>query len=302
MKNKIEIFLDQSSQVLRGKEEQIKIVLCNFFAKGHTLIEDTPGVGKTTLVKLFAKACGLELSRIQFTNDLLPSDILGSQIYDQEKKEFKFHKGPIFGELILADELNRATPKTQSALLQVMEERSINIDSYFFDLHQIFTVMATQNPNAQIGTFDLPESQLDRFCMKLKLGHPNKEATLLMLKSRPIEESLSEFKQIFTIEDLLFVQKEVTEVKIDEIIYEQIYKLLEASRFNSKYISLSNRAAIDLVKVIKSWAYLEGRNYAIPDDLHYVFPYVCGHRLISPENSLIEREQHLAVELLQNIL
>lgn len=301
-KDSIHTFLKESTSVLKGKREQLKLVLCNTIAGGHTLIEDAPGVGKTTLVKLLAKASQLTLSRIQFTNDLLPSDILGAQIFDPEKKEFRFHKGPIFGEIILADELNRATPKTQSALLQAMEERKITLDTQTYDLPEVFIVIATQNPHSQLGTYGLPESQLDRFSLKLKLGHPDKDATIEMLKSIDVQKSLSAFPRLFDREEILLSRNQIEQIKVEETLYHLIYTLLENSRTQTSYIPLSNRAAIDLVKVCRSWAYLESRDYVIPDDIHLLFPYVCGHRLVSPESSSIELEHQLAKELLNSIL
>ena len=222
IQEKLYLFINASSSVLKGKEDQLKLVLCNTLAKGHTLIEDTPGVGKTTLVKLISKACRLDLSRIQFTNDLLPSDILGVQIFNKDTHEFSFHKGPIFGELILADELNRATPKTQSALLQAMEEKKITLDGATHPLPKFFTVMATQNPNSQLGTFNLPESQLDRFSMKIKMGHPNKEATLEMLKNLDIDHALENFKQFLTHEELFKAMDEIEKIHLEDNLYEMI--------------------------------------------------------------------------------
>lgn len=302
MQDTIKAFLQDSSLVLKGKQEQLKLVLCNTLAGGHTLLEDTPGVGKTTLVKLLAKACDLKLSRIQFTNDLLPSDILGAQIFDAATKKFQFHQGPIFGEIILADELNRATPKTQSALLQAMEEKKVTLDGETLDLPTIFTVVATQNPNSQIGTYALPESQLDRFSLKLKIGHPNKDATIEMLKSIGVEKSLEAFPVFFNQEQILSARESLEHIKIEESLYDLIYKLLEESRTQQKYISLSNRAALDLVKTARAYAFIENRDYLIPDDIHYLFPYVCGHRLVSPESSSVDLEHQLAKELLNTIL
>ena len=302
IQEKIYLFIDASTKVLKGKEDKLKLVLCNTFAKGHTLIEDTPGVGKTTLVKLISKACRLELSRIQFTNDLLPSDILGVKIFNKETNEFNFHQGPIFGELILADELNRATPKTQSALLQAMEEKKITLDGTTYPLPKFFTVMATQNPNSQLGTFNLPESQLDRFSLKIKMGHPNKEATLEMLKNSDIEDALADFDQFLTHEEIFMAMEQIEKIHLEDNLYEIIYKLLDSSRKNESYIPLSNRAGLDMVKLSKSWAYFQKRDYVIPDDLKFLFPYVCGHRLVSPESSNIELEHQLANEILAQLL
>lgn len=296
---KLSSFIDAAPKILKGKDDKILLVLTNIIAKGHTLIEDNPGVGKTTLAKIFSKGLNLKLSRIQFTNDLLPSDIIGSQIFNKDTQEFHFHKGPIFGELILADELNRATPKTQSALLQVMEERKINHDSVEYELPVNFTVIATQNPNSQIGTFNLPESQLDRFSMKLDIGYPDKDSTMKMLQDLKLEQNLESLSSEISSEEIIKIQNDAEKIHIEDNILELIYKLLEESRTNTKYIPLSNRAAIDLVQVLKAYAYLQKRSYVIPDDLHFLFPYVCGHRLVTPDSSSIELEHNLANELLQ---
>ena len=297
--NQIKEFITKSSEVLKGKEDKVELVITNLLASGHTLIEDTPGVGKTTLAKLISKGFNLDLSRIQFTNDLLPSDIIGGQIFDKNIQRFYFHKGPIFGELILADELNRASPKTQSALLQVMEERKINIDGEEFILPECFNVIATQNPNSQIGTNSLPESQLDRFSMKIDIGHLDKKSTLKMLSQGNIESSLSKFESVVTKDQLMATIQSCQKVHIEENILEMIYKLLDFSRVDSQFLSLSNRAGLDLVKVMKAFAFIKERDYVIPDDLIYLFPFVCGHRMVIPDSSSIELERELSEKLIK---
>lgn len=298
--DKINTVISSADSVLKGKEQQVKLVMCNILAKGHTLIEDAPGVGKTTLVKFIGKSLGLNLSRIQFTNDILPSDILGTSIFNKEQNEFTFHKGPIFGELILADELNRAPPKTQSALLQVMEERSISIEGKDFSFPEYFSVIATQNPNIQIGTFDLPESQLDRFSLKLAMGYPSKKSTIELLKNIDSHTRLQDLPVILTQAELLEAQSLVQQIHIEDSLYENIYSLLELSRNDSQYTSLSNRSAQDIVSVTKSWAFLNGRDYALPDDISFIFPYVAGHRLTHSENSDIQLEHKLANQILES--
>lgn len=293
MKKKLENIITGSDHVLKGKSEQVKLILCNIISGGHTLIEDDPGVGKTTLVKYFGKVLGLKLSRIQFTNDLLPSDIIGTAIFDKSSNEFNFHKGPLFGELILADELNRAPPKTQSALLQAMEEKSISVEGRNFKLPDTFSVIATQNPNLQIGTFDLPESQLDRFSMKIKMGYANEEQTIAFLKNSATEENLAQITPELTPDELITIKDTVKKIHVEDSIYQLIYKLLNTSRSVTDVVSLSNRCGIDLINVVKSWAYLVDRDYVIPDDVYEIFPFVAGHRLVHPGNSNIESE-HLA--------
>ncbi len=298
--SKFENIIEHSDQFLKGKKEQVKLVLCNLLSRGHTLIEDAPGVGKTTLVKYIGKSIGLEVSRIQFTNDLLPADILGTSIFHKETSNFELHKGPLFGELILADELNRAPPKTQSALLQAMEERQITIDGTTYELPKHFTVMATQNPQMQVGTFNLPESQLDRFSMKIKMGHTNEAVTIELLKASTLQVDLSNIESIISIDELLKSQKELDTIHTSDEIYQLIYKLLESTRTNKDLIALSNRCGIDLVNVSKAWAYLAGRDYVIPDDVHHIFKYVAGHRLVHPENSDVDFEHKMAAKVLAN--
>lgn len=298
MKKKLSNVILGSDRVLKGKTDQTKLVLCNILSGGHTLIEDDPGVGKTTLVKYFGKVLGLSLSRIQFTNDLLPSDIIGTAIFDKNSNDFNFHKGPLFGELILADELNRAPPKTQSALLQAMEEKSISVEGHHFKLPESFCVIATQNPNLQIGTFDLPESQLDRFSLKVKMGYANEQETIAFLKSSDQEKNLATITPELTPQELQSLRAKIETIHIDDSIYQTIFRLLEASRNLSEVVSLSNRCGIDLTNMAKSWAYLADRDYVIPDDIFDVFPYVSGHRLVHPGNSGVETEHQAAMSVI----
>jgi MoxR-like ATPase len=297
---KIINIVEESKKVLNGKEDKVKLVLCNILSNGHTLIEDAPGVGKTTLVKFLGKVLDLNVSRIQFTNDILPSDILGTSIFNKNNSEFDFHKGPIFGELILADELNRAPPKTQSALLQAMEERIISIEGKTFTLPKYFNVIATQNPHIQIGTFDLPESQLDRFSMKIDMGYPAKDSTLELLKETNHETKMDKIQAITNPNELIQLQEVIKKIHVDDSLYETIYQLLNYSRISTDIIPLSNRCGLDLVRAIKSWAFLNNRDYALPDDIFYMFPYIAGHRLVHPENSDINFERKLANQVIEN--
>ena len=297
----IENIVQDSERILKGKQQQVKLVIGNILARGHTLIEDAPGVGKTTLVKYIGKSLGMNISRIQFTNDLLPADILGSSIFNKQSHSFDFHPGPIFGELVLADELNRAPPKTQSALLQAMEEKQVSIEANTYQLPNHFTVIATQNPNVQIGTFSLPESQLDRFSLKLKMGYPDKQSTIDLLKMTNAQTLLNACKQLLSVEQLINTQDHIASLHLDESIYELIYQILQHSRHNNQLIPLSNRCGLDLVSFSKSWAYLNARDYVIPDDIFTIFPYVAGHRLIHPDNSDVNHEAKLADDLLNSI-
>lgn len=293
--------IEDSQIILKGKQEQVELVICNILAGGHTLIEDSPGVGKTTLVKYIGKSLGLDVSRVQFTNDLLPTDILGTQIFNKDTNSFEFHKGPIFGELILADELNRAPPKTQSALLQAMEERVVSIEGENHKLPDYFTVIATQNPNVQVGTFNLPESQLDRFSMKIKMGYPDKEATLDLLRTSAEGITVDSINHVLNYQELIKIQTDVKTVHMDDSIFEIIYNLLNWTRTNRDLVPLSNRCGIDLVNISKSWAYIKDRDYVIPDDIFHVFPFVAGHRLVHPENSDIDYELKASQEVLSKI-
>ena len=292
--------LDQSDQILSGKSKIVELALTCILARGHALIEDVPGVGKTTLVKYLAKCFDIKLNRIQFTNDLLPADIIGTPIFNKHTSEFNFHPGPIFGEIILADELNRAPSKTQSALLQAMEEKKVTVDNQTYSLPEHFMVFATQNPKGQIGTYELPESQLDRFTCKFNIGYPDKDSTIKLLSHYNLEEKLSKINPIMKIDQLAKFQHEVSSIHIDESLLEYVYRLLSFSR-QGDYLPLSNRCGIDLVKMSQAWAYLQKRDYVLPDDIKRVFPNVCGHRLVSPYQSTLQREQQLAFEILEQV-
>lgn len=262
---------------LYGKEQSISLALAAFFANGHLLVEDIPGVGKTTLAKTLASLLGLEFNRIQFTSDLLPSDILGVNYFDQKKSDFVFKKGPIFTQFLLADEINRSMPKTQSALLEAMEEGNVTIDGERYALQQPFFVMGTQNPFEEVGTFKLPDSQLDRFICSMSIGYPSLEAErdILLRKSpKPLPGNT------ITLEDIKKIQDAVTQVHLSDTLLDYLQSIITLSR-NGVYFTngLSTRGAISLAQMTRSWAYLHGRDYAIPDDVTEVAPYVCAHRL-----------------------
>jgi len=266
--------------IVVGKEYQIKLALGCLLANGHLLIEDQPGVGKTTLAHVLAQALGLEFRRIQFTSDLMPADILGVSIYDSDTKTFRFHPGPIFTQLILADEVNRATPKTQSALLEVMEEGQITMDGETFKLPQPFFVIATQNPRQQIGTFALPESQLDRFLMRIEMGYPDREAEKSLLESPDRRQLYQTLEPVVTQQQLIDLQNQVKAVKASPALITYVQDLLDASRSDQRFhVGLSPRAGLALLAAARAWALIEGREMVLPEDVQAVAPSVMGHRL-----------------------
>ncbi|EQC48972.1 ATPase, AAA family [Bacteriovorax sp. BSW11_IV] len=276
----IEKFLETASTILIGKKKEIELSLVCALSNGHLLIEDYPGVGKTTMVFLLAKLLGLDLSRIQFTNDLLPADIIGFNIFDKNTGDFKFKKGPIFGEIVLADELNRATPKTQSALLQVMEERHISVEGVDYKMPSPFIVFATQNPFKQLGTFPLPESQLDRFFMSIFLGAPEREAEKKILMRPKIREEIQSLEPIFTVEELALIQNTISNIHVDEKVYDYVLNILQYCRINLQDgHAMSTRGGQDLVTASKARAFVQGRDYVTVDDVQFLAPYIFGHRV-----------------------
>jgi len=277
---KLESVITAANEILLGKKREVRLAFSSLIAGGHLLIEDVPGVGKTTLVYIFGKLLGLEVSRIQFTNDLLPGDILGSTIYSKETEEFVFKKGPIFGQLILADELNRATPKTQSALLQVMEESKVSIEGKEFPLEYPFLIIATQNPFFQVGTFALPESQLDRFFMSLTLDFPEREFERKILAQGSIAAQLESLSPMLSGSELRQIKGDIDKVTTSDALVDYILDLLEKGRSEvEEGAYLSPRAGKDLIQASKAWAYLEGRDHVLPEDVQVVAPNVLGHRV-----------------------
>ncbi len=285
MNEKFETIVRQIGTVILGKEDQIRLALTCLFAKGHLLIEDLPGIGKTTLAKVLSRCLGLNFRRIQFTSDMLPGDILGISIFEQKTGSFVFYPGPIFTQVLLADEINRATPKTQSALLEAMEEQQVTTEGKTRHLEKPFFVIATQNPLEQAGTFPLPESQLDRFLMRIDIGYPGREAEKELLKGEGAEGLLARINTCMIHDDVLQTQKKIEEVHASDALLEYLQDILDFTRTCPYfYVGLSPRAGLALLRATRSWAYLHGRDYAIPEDLQKVMPWVVSHRLRSKEN------------------
>ncbi|MDX5151469.1 MAG: MoxR family ATPase [Acidiferrobacterales bacterium] len=268
-------------EIVVGKERQVKLALSCLLAGGHLLIEDQPGVGKTTLAHVLARVLGLEFQRIQFTSDLMPADILGVSIYDAEQKKFHFHPGPIFTQLVLADEVNRATPKTQSALLEVMEEGQITADGETFKVPEPFFVVATQNPRQQIGTFSLPESQLDRFLMRIEMGYPDRESERKLLEGEDRRKMFESLKPVITPQQLAQMQEQARAVVASPALINYVQDLLDASRSNNQFGNgLSPRAGLALLSAARAWALISGRTMVLPEDVQAVAPGVMSHRLM----------------------
>ncbi|MFA1819498.1 AAA family ATPase [Virgibacillus oceani] len=278
---KVEKVLSNIKKVMIGKEDAATLSLVALLAQGHVLLEDVPGVGKTMLVKTLAKSLDCDFKRIQFTPDLLPSDVTGVSIYNPQEMEFEFRGGPILGNIILADEINRTSPKTQSSLLEGMEEKNVTVDGNTIPLNQPFFVMATQNPIEYEGTYPLPEAQLDRFILKLKMGYPSFMDELEMLEITARDHPIEKIDAVMTREELIRVQEEVKEVYIDKNVQHYIINLVSGTRSNSSiYLGVSPRGSIALMKAAKAYAYIHGRDYVLPDDVKYLAPFVLTHRVI----------------------
>ncbi|WP_417760759.1 AAA family ATPase [Shewanella sp.] len=271
----IDAITTQLQKVLIGKPRVVKLALTCILARGHLLIEDLPGMGKTSLSQALAQTLGMSHQRIQFTSDMLPADILGVSIFDKQQAEFVFHPGPIFRQMILADEINRASPKTQSALLEAMAEQQITVDGVTHHLPKPFFVIATQNPTEQSGTFPLPESQLDRFMMRLSIGYPSEEAELAMLKG----ETIKTLPQCIDPISLSEMQQQCDAVTASDALLNYLLALINASRQLTEGYGLSPRATKALLAAAKAWAFLDGRHYLVPEDVQAVFTPVAEHRI-----------------------
>jgi MoxR-like ATPase len=289
MNQQLDNVIRQVGRVILGKEHQIRLALACMIARGHLLIEDIPGVGKTTLAHALATTLGLQFQRIQFTSDLLPADILGVSIFDRDASNFRFHPGPIFAQLILADEVNRATPKTQSALLEAMEEHQVTAEGETRPLPEPFFVIATQNPSHQIGTFPLPESQLDRFLMRIELGYPDAIAERALLQGVDRRDLLPQLGAAMPPAELVELQGNAREVHASNALLDYLQALVDYSRKSPDYINgLSPRAALALLNAARAWAMMDGRREVIPEDVQAIVPGVVGHRLfIARDNTRI---------------
>ncbi|MDW7773415.1 MAG: MoxR family ATPase [Desulfobulbaceae bacterium] len=272
--------IDQVGRVILGKREQVQLSLCCLFSGGHLLIEDIPGIGKTTLAKVLAETLGLGFRRIQCTSDMLPGDILGVAVFEQKTGTFKFHPGPIFTQVLLTDEINRATPKTQSALLEAMEERQVTTEGETRPLASPFFVIATQNPMEQVGTFPLPESQLDRFLIRIELGYPDRSSEHDLLREGGTHKVLQEATPLLSPEVVIHYQQMASRVHASDTLIEYIQNILDFTRNSPAFhLGLSPRAGLYLLRASRSWAFINGRTFILPEDVQKVLPYVVGHRL-----------------------
>ncbi|MDX1693521.1 MAG: MoxR family ATPase [Ketobacteraceae bacterium] len=278
----VQQIISSISQILLGKQHQIELALTCILARGHLLIEDLPGMGKTTLSQALAAVLGLTYQRVQFTSDLLPADIIGVSIFNQTNASFEFKQGPVFSQLLLADEINRATPKTQSALLEAMEERQVTVDGKSWPLPQPFFVIATQNPSEQMGTFPLPESQLDRFLMRISLGYPDAEVEKELIKGKDRRAMIVDLQSVVSVDELVALQKKVTEIHASDAIIDYVQRLVAFSRYDASLgYGLSPRATLSLMQSARAYALVRGRDHVVPEDVQTVLEPVAGHRLQS---------------------
>ena len=292
----------EANRIILGKEHAVRLALACLLARGHLLIEDMPGVGKTTLAHVLANTLGLSFQRIQFTSDMLPADILGVSVYNRETGEFTFHPGPIFSQVILADEVNRTTPRTQSALLEAMEERQVTIEGQTRALPSPFFVIATQNPSYQVGTFPLPESQLDRFTMCLSLGFPDHAAERELLRGRDRRELLAEAQALLDTEQLSSLQRQVDGIRVTDALLDYLQELLEYTRISSNYIAgLSPRAGMAILRCGQAWALIHGREYVIPEDIQAVLPSVVSHRLVYARETSESEQRDITADLIDQV-
>ena len=299
MRDKLDQLVEALGSVLYGKEVQIRQALPGLVSGGHLLVEDLPGMGKTTLAHALAQVLGMEYQRVQFTSDMLPADILGASIFDSSRGQFEFHKGPVFTQLLLADEINRTTPKTQSALLEAMEERQVTVEGQTYSLPEPFFVIATQNPVSQYGTFPLPESQLDRFLMRVQLGYPSHEAERELLVGGDARKKISDLSVCLTISELVELQQVCQSVSASDSLLDYLQRLVKFSRESSDFdYGISPRGSLALLNTAKTWAYMQGRDYVVPEDIQVLLGPVFGHRLRSAE----DYAEHGGMALIRKLL
>ncbi|PCJ28706.1 MAG: AAA family ATPase [SAR86 cluster bacterium] len=299
LSQQVQTIVDEVGKALLGKDHQIRLALCCLFSGGHLLIEDLPGMGKTTLSYALAKALGLGYNRIQFTSDLLPADILGISIFDQNTSQFTFHPGPIFNQLVLADEINRTTPKTQSALLEAMEERQVTIEGETRILPEPFFVIATQNPVTLAGTYPLPESQLDRFLMRLRLGYPDQQAERKLLEMSTEKDKVEDIRQCLSVKDVIQFRKQSSEVKASGPLLDYVLRLINFTRGKDDFhFGLSPRGSLAIMRSAKTWALMCGRNHVVPEDVQVILPWVVEHRL----RATLDDDGHTGASLVQRLL
>ncbi len=300
MQNTISRVVNAVGEILLGKEQHIKLALACLFARGHLLIEDLPGMGKTTLAHSLAGVLGLTYERVQFTSDLLPADILGVAVFDREQNSFHFHPGPVFTQVLLADEINRTTPKTQSALLEAMEEGQVTVEGQSRPLPSPFFVIATQNPLSQAGTYPLPESQLDRFLMRITLGYPSRASERQLFQGVDPRERLRKMQPVITQSQLLEIQQQVNQVKATDQLLDYLQRLVDFTRTDTRFgFGLSPRGALALLRAAKGWAVVHQRDYVVPEDIQIVLPAVVGHRVRGSQGG--EGPEVLADYLLKSV-
>ena len=300
--NSLRLLQERIDSVIKGKPQAVKMAIVTLLGRGHLMIEDVPGVGKTTLAFTLAKATNCSFQRIQFTSDMLPTDIIGVSIYNPDTKNFDFKQGPIFANIVLADEINRTSPKTQSALLEAMNERRVSVDRKTYTLPEPFMVIATQNPIEYHGTFPLPESQIDRFMMHIKLGYPETGYEKQALVGQSSLEFLEAMKPVITGDEILRMQKLVDAVKVDDSLLDYLMSIIIATRNDEKIrLGASTRGAQFLLKAAKANAFYEGRDYVVPEDIKDLAPTVLGHRLILKARTSIYDSEVIMEEILERI-
>jgi len=293
---------DQVGGIILGKDRQIRLALACLLARGHLLIEDIPGVGKTMLAHALATSLGLDFQRIQFTSDLLPADIIGVSVYNRDTGGFQFHSGPIFSQVVLADEVNRATPKAQSALLEAMEEHQVTAEGETRRLPEPFFVIATQNPSYQIGTFPHPESQLDRFLMRIQLGYPDSDAERALLQGENRRDLLATLRPAMAPQELADLQLRAQEIHTSDALFDYVQALTDHTRRSADYVhGLSPRAALALLHAARAWALMAGRGHVVPEDVQAVLPSVVSHRLVAAGEVTHANGADVAASLIQQV-